>query len=54
MTRDERARETELKQEAEKMQEKDITGNFVYLVCGLPSERKVVRIGRQQGAVGAG
>jgi hypothetical protein len=44
MTRDERDQERHLREEARGLQEKDKSGNFIYLVRGMPWERQVRKI----------
>ena len=44
MTKEERETELSLKKEAKKLQEEDASGGFLYLVRGLPWERRVVKI----------
>ena len=44
MTQEERNKEVELRKEAKARQENDISGNFLYLVRGLPLDRHIVKL----------
>ena len=44
MTQEERNKEVELRKEAKARQENDISGNFLYLVRGLPWDRHIVKL----------
>ena len=49
MSKEERLREAKLKKEAKEKQRNEASGNFIFLVRGLPWERKIVKIRKMQG-----
>ena len=49
MSKEESLRKAKLKKEAKEKQRNEASGNFIFLVRGLPWERKIVKIGKMQG-----